>query len=199
MNDGRIIQMAKRGRPPMTEEAKAAARAARAAAGNSAAAATKPVPAQAREAKPDRVVSRSISKANLEKLLKMVSTCQADMDEAKSTMGGCVNSAVESQHLHKGAFAFVRKLVKMDQAKRTELLFHLDTYRKYLGFDDTSDLLRGDAGESLGMAPPPDDDEGDDGIPFDEAETVPRGRGTGFSGEDLNEGRIVGFPAAGRA
>ena len=190
----------RRGRPPMTEEQKAANKAAREAAGASAAAGTKTVPKQAREGKPDRVVTKGITQPRLVALLRQMSTAQADMDEAKGTMGGLVTAAVEKDHLHKKAFGWIKGLWKADPAKRMELLYHFDLMRDHLGWNKTDDLLRTD-GVDVGHAPPPDEEQepydagdGDDGIPYTDSPQEAKRAAHGFTGEDLNEGRVVGFP-----
>jgi hypothetical protein len=186
----------RRGRPPMTEEQKAANKAAREAAGASAAAGTKPV-TQAPTATPkaDKASLRAISKGNLIKLLKSTGAAQSEMDDAKAEMGGLVTAAVETQHLHKGAFGWIKKLHKFDESKRQEWLFQLDVMRDHLGWSKTDDLLRTDGveagaeveGDETKFAPPADDEEQ---VPYDPGPA----RGNGFTGEDLNQGRVVGFP-----
>jgi hypothetical protein len=51
-----------------------------------------------------------------------------------------IADAVENKHLHRGAFGIFRRLHKMDDYKRAELLFHLDVYRDRASWD-TSDLF----------------------------------------------------------
>ena len=67
------------------------------------------------------------------------------MAEGRGTIGGLISAACADQHLHKGAYGIFRRLDKMDDYKRAELLFHLDTYRERAKWDESDlfDRLKG--------------------------------------------------------
>jgi hypothetical protein len=87
-----------------------------------------------------RTSHKAITESEFEKLLKKCSTMQANMDTDRASLGGLISDAVENKHLHKGAFGIFRRLDKMDDYKRAELLFHLDLYRERRKWD-TSDMF----------------------------------------------------------
>jgi hypothetical protein len=54
----------------------------------------------------------------------------------KLSLMGIVDKAAENDHLHKGAFAWAKRLRKMTAAKRAEHLFHFHVYCRYEGWPD---------------------------------------------------------------
>jgi hypothetical protein len=82
-----------------------------------------------------------ISERDLAALVKKCKTAQAGMDSERATLGSYISDAVENKHLHKGAFGIFRRLEKMDDVKRQELLFHFDVYRERAKWNE-ADLFR---------------------------------------------------------
>lgn len=83
---------------------------------------------------------KAISEKDFTTLYKKVKSAQSSMDTERSSIGGMIADAVENKHLHKGAFGIFRRLDKMDDYKRAELLYHLDIYRERANWD-TTDLF----------------------------------------------------------
>lgn len=90
----------------------------------------------------DSKTIKAISPKEFDKLHKAVKTAEAGIASDRGTIGGLISAACADKHLHKGAYGIYRRLDKMDDFKRSELLFHLDTYRKRAKWDE-SDLFRG--------------------------------------------------------
>ena len=97
------------------------------------------------EPKADQSSSVAILKTHYETLVGKVASTNDSMDTARQRKSELVANAVENQKLHKGAFAWVMRLRKMDPVKRNEFLFHFDVYCDYEQFG-REDLLpdRGD-------------------------------------------------------
>lgn len=130
-------------------------------------------------------MSDVISKSKFDKLVTRIGPETRKSDEARSAIGGMVAAAVENDNLHKAAFATFRRLKRMDDAKRSEFLFHFDRYRDYGDFD-RDDLLEdrklADAGDGTpqGSTPKPEHTEDlagamDDAIKKDAAAPLKRG------------------------
>lgn len=85
----------------------------------------------------DREARKAITEKDFVSLVKKCKMQRAEMDSARGTLGQLVSEAVESKHLHKGAFGIFMRLEKMDPYKRAELLFHLDLYRERAKWDET--------------------------------------------------------------
>lgn len=83
----------------------------------------------------------AMTKSKLKTLLAKLRRSSANMDEARATMGGIVNAAVENDNYHKGAGAVIQRLDRMEATKRNEFLFNFDVYRDHMGWE-TSDLLQ---------------------------------------------------------
>ena len=100
--------------------------------------------------------SVAIKKSVYESLRDKVANANDAMDKGRTRKSELIADAVENQHLHKTAFAWVMKLRKMDPVKRNELLFHFDTMVGYENFT-REDLLPDRA------APDSDDADDEDG------------------------------------
>lgn len=110
----------------------------------------KPTPRQAAPAaKPDRAVIPLIKASDLASLLKKCNAAERAMSEERGSLGGLVSDAVEHKHLHKGAFGIFRRLDKMSDQKRSELLYHLDYYREQSTWDDQLDIFRTAAADGV--------------------------------------------------
>jgi hypothetical protein len=81
-----------------------------------------------------------------------VSNANDTMDKGRERKSELIANAVENKKLHKGAFAWVMKLRKMDPVKRNEYLFHFDVMCGYEKF----------AREDLFEDRKAPDDDGDD-------------------------------------
>jgi hypothetical protein len=80
---------------------------------------------------------RVISDKDFQALIKKCRTAQAGMDSERATLGSHISDACENRNLHKGAFGIYRRLDKMDDVKRAELLFHFDIYRERAKWNET--------------------------------------------------------------
>jgi hypothetical protein len=89
-----------------------------------------------------------ISDKDFQALIKKCRTAQAGMDSERATLGSYVSDACENKNLHKGAFGIYRRLDKMDDVKRAELLFHFDVYRERAKWNEEDLLDDRDAGEA---------------------------------------------------
>jgi hypothetical protein len=85
----------------------------------------------------------AISERNFDLLHKKVRTAEAGMKSEQGTIGQLISDAVADKHLHKGAYGIFRRLDKMDDYKRAELLFHLDLYRERAKWDESDLFERG--------------------------------------------------------
>lgn len=95
----------------------------------------------------DQTSHKAITKTKLQRLLSRCASFKETMDEARGEMGEMIGEAVENDNLHKGAFAWLRKLGKMTPAKRNEQLFQFHVYCDSLGWPD-KDLPLGDRAEA---------------------------------------------------
>jgi hypothetical protein len=64
------------------------------------------------------------------------------MEEERGRIGGLIADAVENHHCHKGSFGWIRKLDRMDPAKRDEHLWNFMADLKSMGWDKIPDLFR---------------------------------------------------------
>lgn len=78
--------------------------------------------------------SVAIKRIDYDKLVEKVVNANGTMDTARQRKSELIADAVTGQNLHKGAFAWVVKLRKMDPVKRNELLFHFDVMCEYEKF-----------------------------------------------------------------
>lgn len=74
-------------------------------------------------------------------LVRKVRPHKTAIQEHVAATGGLISNAVENLHLHKKAFGWYMQLLKMDPAKRSEMLFHFDVYRERGEFDSEPDML----------------------------------------------------------
>ena len=95
----------------------------------------------------DTKTIKAIAPREFDKLHRAVRTAEAGIASERGTIGGLISAACADKHLHKGAYGIYRRLDKMDDFKRSELLFHLDTYRKRAKWDE-SDLFRSGGAEA---------------------------------------------------
>jgi len=93
------------------------------------------------EGRGDQTVVQAISEKEFTKLHKAVRAADANMASDRGSIGQMIRNAADEKHLHKGAYGIFRRLDKMEDHKRAELLFHLDLYRDRAKWD-TSDLFR---------------------------------------------------------
>jgi hypothetical protein len=77
----------------------------------------------------------AMTKAKLKSLLARCRTKTVEMDEARGAIGGLINAACDKDRCHKQAFGWVRRLDRMDEAKRQEWLFHFDIYREHMAWE----------------------------------------------------------------
>jgi hypothetical protein len=92
----------------------------------------------------DQATTRGIGKTAYLRLLGKCRSAQTRMDEEKASLGGMISDAVEGQALHKGAFAWARKIDKMfrnDSAKAIEFLYQFDVMRGHSEWDKQADML----------------------------------------------------------
>jgi hypothetical protein len=101
----------------------------------------------------------------------LVRNWTAAKNKAKESAQECstlVANAVE-QHLHRGAFAAIMKLKRMEPAKAAEWLFHFDAYRERekLDHDDLLEDRRAAAAQDApkGSEPPAASENADDPRP----------------------------------
>ncbi len=110
----------------------------------------------------DQTSSVAIKKTDYDALATKVAGANATMDKGREHKSELIANAVTGQNLHKGAFAWVMKLRKMDPVKRNEYLFHFDVMCGYETFA-REDLLedRKTADEDGDDIPDPPDDQVD--------------------------------------
>lgn len=127
-------------------------------------AAAKAAPAAAPVEPSGGPVRQLISENNLKTLLRRVESYKKQTDTTVGQLREEIANAVETKHLHKGAFAFIRKCRNMTPEKLSEFLDHVDHYLEVSGENDRAD--------SVGRLPlndgPGEDDDGDP----DEGENV---------------------------
>ena len=86
------------------------------------------------EPKADKSSSAAIVFSYYSDLRDKVSNANDTMDKGRERKSELIANAVENKKLHKGAFAWVMRLRKMDPVKRNEFLFHFDVYCDYEKF-----------------------------------------------------------------
>lgn len=89
---------------------------------------------------------QGINAEAFEKLQRRLKSPQRVMDENRGSIGGIIAAAVENDHLHKGAFGMIRRLVKLGQKSGVslgEFLFHFDLMREHADLDSlaAADML----------------------------------------------------------
>lgn len=122
-------------------------------------------------------VLKSISQKKLKQLLAHARSTKQDVDEIVGTHRSQIAEAVEKNNLHKGAFAMVKRLDRLEPGKLADWLDYLDHYLDISGLRDRAAtaprLAMGDADEGGGEA-------------ADEGEGTSRRRSA--------EGAVRGFP-----
>lgn len=96
---------------------------------------TKPEPEAEKKVLPSQVL-KSISKPKLLKLLASARQTKADVDEIVGTHREQIADAVEKHNLHKGAFAMVKRLDRLEPGKLADWLDYLDHYLDISGLRD---------------------------------------------------------------
>ena len=71
----------------------------------------------------------------LRSLLKEGRKMQSDVAELRGEHGASIKNAVENQNLHKGAFAILKRLDKLEAEKAADLWDHLRAYMDVVGLD----------------------------------------------------------------
>jgi hypothetical protein len=89
----------------------------------------------------DRETFTAIGVRAFHSLVRKVMAHKNTIREHVSACGGLISDAVENENLHKGAFGWYTKLLKMDAGKRAEWLFNFDLYRERGEFDAQGDML----------------------------------------------------------
>jgi hypothetical protein len=109
----------------------------------------------------DQTSSVAINKGEYDTLVGKVANANTAMDNARTRKSELIADAVSGKNLHKGAFAWVMKLRKMDPVKRNEYLFHFDVMCGYEKFarEDLLDDRKAPADEGDDIPDPPDDQE----------------------------------------
>jgi len=129
------------------------------------------------ESRDDQSTTVAISQKKFDKLLKICEASQNVISGERETISEKVKAAVDNDGLDKTAFAWIRRLAKMDEAKRNGVLFNFHVYCGYKGWPS----------EGLPLG---DRDEGDEGDGDDYAGGDAEQNGhdvTGHAPEDLQE------------
>lgn len=116
--------------------------------------AKKPAPKKAASAakdtastKPDREVIPLISDKDFRTMMRKLAAAEKEASECRGSIGGIISDAVEHKNAHKGALGIFRRVDKMSDKKRSELLYSLDHMRSMSNWDDQLDLFKAGAGE----------------------------------------------------
>jgi hypothetical protein len=80
--------------------------------------------------------STAITKTKYDSVMAKAVASEHVQASEKLSLMGIVDKAAENDHLHKGAFAWAKRLRKMTAAKRAEHLFHFHVYCRYEGWPD---------------------------------------------------------------
>jgi hypothetical protein len=83
---------------------------------------------------PDVSSSVAIKRGDYDDLVAKVANANNTMDAARERKSELIANAVTGKNLHKGAFAWIMRLRKMDPVKRNEFLFHFDVMCDYEKF-----------------------------------------------------------------
>lgn len=78
--------------------------------------------------------SIAIKKTDYDDLVAKVANANHAMDTGRERKSELIANAVDGKNLHKGAFAWIMRLRKMDPVKRNEFLFHFDVMCDYEKF-----------------------------------------------------------------
>lgn len=94
-----------------------------------------------------------ISARKLKSLMAEGRKATQDTREIAGTLGQQIKDAVENDHLHKGAFAVIRKLDRMEPEKLADFLDTLDYYRDISGINErAAKVMRMDLEDDGGKA-----------------------------------------------
>jgi hypothetical protein len=88
----------------------------------------------------DRQIYVAITKSKFDALVQNVEQHDHTLEKHRTSRSELIKAA-KKQHLHGKAFGWFLQLLGMEDAKRSELLFHFDIYRERGKFDIDSDLL----------------------------------------------------------
>jgi hypothetical protein len=125
------------------------------------------------EAPAERVLQATPANT-VKKLLKDLRGQAEDIAEIRGEMGAAVKDAVDNKHLHKKAFADVRRLDKLSAEKLAD---HLDHFLYYLDVTGLSDRAKS-AQRLPGTVKDPAEAEEEEGAP---AERAGDGEGAGLT------------------
>lgn len=128
----------------------------------------KPTETTTEQAKPSEVQA-VITKAKLKSILASARKTKADVDEIVGTHREQIANAVEKHHLHKGVFATIKRLDRMEPEKLAEWLSCFDHYLDISGLE-----ARADSVERMALGDQPGDAEA--GEETGETEPEPAGR-----------------------
>lgn len=98
----------------------------------------KPAKAEAPEAEPGKLPT----KAAVTKLKTTTHGIDKKMSQLRGEKGAAIKLAASEENVHKGAFAAAMKEFNMDPEARAEYQRHLFRYRRDLGIDLQTDLLK---------------------------------------------------------
>lgn len=137
------------------------------------------------KAKPKKIVRQLTPEKDLQNLLRQCKGHEKNIAEYVGSLREKIGNAVEKKHLHKGAFATIRKLDKMEPEQVAAWLDHFNHYLDVSGIQK-----RADDAPALDLEGEKDEGEGDEG----ETETSTRRRGPRgvVGGTDQQPGADVG-------
>ena len=78
---------------------------------------------------------RVIAQKPFRKLVQSFGHRKAKIQSLSGELGETIKTAVDTQNLHRGAFALIARLDRMDEMKRNDFLRSLDLYRDYMETD----------------------------------------------------------------
>lgn len=81
-------------------------------------------------------VKPAITQKKLRALMSSARSVQKDVSSLVGTHREQIADAVENHHLHKGAFAVIKRLDRLEPEKLADFLDCLDHYRDISGLDD---------------------------------------------------------------
>ncbi len=153
---------------------------------------------------PENNVEKITSAKKLGELVKFSAATKKRMQSEAGTLGEKIADAVEKHHLHKGAFAVIARLHRMDELKRNDFIRSLDAYMDIMENTLWKDQGHtGDLAENAGDGDPETEETEDQKAAKANAEAIKAGiketdpaKGDGRKKRTAADDKIVGFPSA---